>query len=526
MRKLNQKGSFMIWFTLSFALLGTFIGFALDFGRAYLEKARIARLVDGAAIVAAKVVKGQVGNEADATRAACDSMTMNGAPVVMSSSTTCTATTGAPFTATIEYFDAPVQGGPPITHVRITGNEPVPTTFLRFLGWMVPGDYSTINVAAVAEAAPERPVDLVLVLDRSGSMGATPPGSPGNKLSMLKTAVNEFLDNNFTGNDQIGMVSFSNRGCGNSSGGDFTGANCTADVPLTVATGPNITTLKNRVNGLDLSNLTNTQEALRTARTTIAPVFSDPTRAATRKAILLVTDGKPTVMRIDDDTKCHQDPKTGGALPPPGDGGTFSSGCLQSATSNAGANMTRRRLDGSNSQTIGSGSTTPPGSTLFKNVIACNRSISGCVTNGAMYEADFMRNCGAGNAACGTGGEHDVIVFAIGIGAIDNSTPNASFDRNARCMLARIANATDVVNTGPNTIDSINTVCANPSDTLTDGDTYADLQASWPCGTGPCINAAQEKGKVFVVDMNGDVPAQLKRVFDEIAAILKLRLTL
>ena len=170
MRKLNQKGSFMIWFTLAFALLGTFVGFALDFGRAYLEKARIARLVDGAAIVAAKIVQGQVGNQDAATRAACDSMTMNGAPVVMSGSTTCTATVGAPFTAAVSYIQKAVAGGPPMVHVQVTGTEPVPTTFLRFLGWMVPGDYSTINVAAVAQAAPERPIDLVLVLDRSGSI--------------------------------------------------------------------------------------------------------------------------------------------------------------------------------------------------------------------------------------------------------------------------------------------------------------------------------------------------------------------
>ena len=81
MVKLNQRGSFMIWFTLSFALLATFVGFALDFGRAYLERARISRLVDGAVMVAAKVVQGQPGNEDAATRAACDSMTMNGAPV-------------------------------------------------------------------------------------------------------------------------------------------------------------------------------------------------------------------------------------------------------------------------------------------------------------------------------------------------------------------------------------------------------------------------------------------------------------
>ena len=61
MRKLNQKGSVLIFLTLAFALLGTFIGFAADFGRAYLEKARISRLVDGAALAAAKLRAGFAG---------------------------------------------------------------------------------------------------------------------------------------------------------------------------------------------------------------------------------------------------------------------------------------------------------------------------------------------------------------------------------------------------------------------------------------------------------------------------------
>jgi hypothetical protein len=518
MRKLNQRGSFIVWLTLAFALLGTFIGFALDFGHAYLEKARMARLLDGAAIAAAKALKGQPGFENDATRAACDSMTMNGAQVMMNGNQ-CTATQGAPMTATISFIDLPVPGGPPVRAVRVSAVEPVPTTFLRFLGWMVPGDYSTINVRAVAEAGPERPVDLVLVLDRSGSMGTTPPGSPDSKLQILKSSVNEFLNNNFTANDRIGMVSFSNRGCGNANGGDSTALNCTADVPMTDATQSNIAMLQNRVNGLDLSNLTNTPEALRTARATIAPVFNDSTRATTRKAVLLVTDGKPTVMRIDTETKCRQDPK-GNPLPFPYDGTNFPTGaCLQSATSNSGSSMGRLNLDGSNNQTIN-------GSTLFKNVISCTRSLSSCNggTNGAMYEADLMRNCGPANSACDPNGEHDVLVFAIGIGAI-SSTPNASFDKNAKCLLARIANATDVLNTGDNTVETLNAVCAT-QDILSDGDTYAELQDSWPCGSGPCSNSTQEKGKVYVIDQNGDVAAQLRRVFDEIAGILKLRLVL
>jgi hypothetical protein len=67
--------------------------------------------------------------------------------------------------------------------------------------------------------------------------------------------------------------------------------------------------------------------------------------------------------------------------------------------------------------------------------------------------------------------------------------------------------------------------CNNVS-TTSDNDTHADLVQSWPCGTGPCINSTQEKGKVFTVDLSGNVTDQLSRVFDEIAAILKLRLVL
>ena len=165
MRKLNQKGSLIIMLTLVLALVGTFIGFALDFGRAYLEKARVSRLIDAAALAGAKILKGQAGLESEATQAACDSMKMNGAQVTMSSPTTCSTVSGAPITTTVSFFDSTVAGGPPLRYVRVTGTEPVPTTFLRFLGWMAPGNYSTINVGAQAEAGPERPVDLMLVLD-------------------------------------------------------------------------------------------------------------------------------------------------------------------------------------------------------------------------------------------------------------------------------------------------------------------------------------------------------------------------
>jgi hypothetical protein len=530
MRKLNQKGSVLIFLTIGFALLATFVGFALDFGRGYLEKARIARLIDGASLAAAKALKGQSGLENQATRAACDSMQMNGAAVIFTGGNTCVENTGAPLKVTVEYFDVPVKGGPAMRHVRITATKPVPTTFLNFLGWLVPGDYSTLNVVARAEAGPERPVDLMLVLDRSGSM--TPA-----KMTAMKTTVNEFLSNNFSGDDRIGMISFGTRGCGNGSGGDSTTSGaCTPDLSMMDATSANISTIKTRVSGLDALGGTNTMEALRTARAPMAAAFNDATRATTRKAVLLVTDGQPTFLTRDDSIKCEQRldyPVT--QLPPPfNDDGP--NGCKMGVPKYTSTSRNRWLYRGPlTSGDAGLVSITSNGCTsalcrdLYLKTISCARSSSndpGCSTKGAMHEANQIRNCGYGNGACAANGAHDVLVFAILIGTVTPNDPQSSADRNAKCLLSRIANATEVLNTGDNSKEHLTTVCRSPADTTIDGDTHADLQEGWPCAVGPCIDTTQEKGKVYIVDQNGDIQAQLQQVFTEIAAILKLRLTL
>jgi hypothetical protein len=522
MRKLNQRGSFIIWLTLAFALIGTFIGFALDFGRAYLEKARMARLIDAAAIAAAKVLKGQAGLENAATLAACDSMTMNGAQVVMSGNS-CTTTQGAPMTATVSFIDMPVPGGPPVRAVRVNASEPVPTTFLRFLGWMVPGDYSTINVNAVAEAGPERPVDLMLVLDRSGSMSST-TGTGQSKMAALKIAVNAFLNNTFSATDRLGMISFSTRGCG-VNGSDTTAAVCTPDVPMDFATSSFISTLQTKVNGLNAVGGTNTMEALRTSRPPMGAAFADSTRATARKAVLLVTDGQPTFMIRDNDTACKRNPFTNTALPSPGDGndsgssnpGPFTNGCKHGVNS---SRMLRQTLSNTGSFT------SYGGDTLYLQTIRCTRSMINCQgTNGAMHEANQLRNCGYNNSGCNAAGEHGVLVFVIAIGRVESGAPQQSLDANAKCLLSRIANATDILNADTGVVETMTTNCNNVFET-SDDDTHQDLLEGWPCASGPCIDGTQQKGKVFTINVNGDVNAQLQQVFADIAAILKLRLVL
>jgi hypothetical protein len=82
------------------------------------------------------------------------------------------------------------------------------------------------------------------------------------------------------------------------------------------------------------------------------------------------------------------------------------------------------------------------------------------------------------------------------------------------------------LNTGNNTVQTLDAVCTPPPPSYADNDTYLELRSDWPlCPITPCINNTQKKGKVYVVDQTGNIEAQLKQVFDEISAILKLRLT-
>jgi len=536
MRRLNnQKGSFMVFLTLSFALLGTFIGFAIDFGHAYLEKARVSRLVDGAALAAAKALKGQSGFEDEATRAACDSMVMNGAPVIMTGPLTCTKTEGARLDVELKFFDVPVEGGPPIKHVSVQGTEPVATTFLNFLSWMVPGDYTKINVSALAEAAPERPIDLMLVLDRSGSMTGT-DGSGQQKIASLKTAVNSFLGlgNTFSSDDRIGLVSFSTRGCGNSIGRDSTATLCSPDLPLDFTTSFYITTLQNKVNSLVASGGTNTMEAIRTARVGngtngLAHAFNDPNRATTRKAVLLVTDGQPTFLRRENTTECGKDPKTNSNLTI--FTSTVPNGCVMGVGQylNTSTNWALYRGPLTSGLPPGVQGNTATFQTAYRNFIACGRSMTGfCTgTNGAMHEANLTRNCGFNNSACSSGGAHDIVFFTILIGKETPNDPQSSADKNAKCLLARISNADQIIQAANGVIETLTSVCTGPMITTIDGDTHFDLTQGFPaCGTPPCIDSTQEKGRVYIIDSNGNVQTQLQAVFDEIAKLLKLRLVI
>ena len=86
--------------------------------------------------------------------------------------------------------------------VAVEGTAVVPTMFMRMFGW------DTLTVGASAEAS-RRDVNIMMVLDRSGSMFRAPGVNPGpNAMEDMKFAAQEFVNQFDDVRDKLGIVSF------------------------------------------------------------------------------------------------------------------------------------------------------------------------------------------------------------------------------------------------------------------------------------------------------------------------------
>lgn len=512
----RANGQLLVFVAVALVLLGLFIGLAIDLGRAYLLRSQLSGMVDAAALAAAKVLKGQSAFQDEAAKAACDSMLMNGMNVQFDSgNNTCASAGSNGFTLSVDFVDKVVGGGPPVKFVQVTGQAPLNLTFMRLAKFITGNDLSTIPVSAFAEGGPERPVDLMLVLDRSGSMGQK-DGTGTKKIDALKCALtglgcvgDGFLDQGFSAIDQLGMTAFGRRGCGEGGNDEFEGDECVPDEPL----GSAINDIKDAIDALGLSGTTNTMEGLRTAKNAISASVSDPARATSRKVVLLVTDGQPTALRRDSIAECEETPLTGISLTGPpwdGDDWTESAGCYfvkrgGSKSIDESDGMRRWKLNNSSPDNF-EDSAPGIGHDLYLETMAA-------VRNASRDEAHQIRELGGGN----------VVIFAIGIGEPTNPDATAKFDANARCLLAQIANDKALIESLSTSKQDGSCAAVYKTD---DGDPHDGLKISTPAGTPPTFNPSQQEGKVYEVDLNGDVQAQLQLIFNQIAALLKLRLTI
>ncbi len=229
----------------TFFMLGM-AGLALDSARGYLARLDLTRAVDSAALTGARSLRaGQTVALAQATAAA----RANGVVEGMNETH-------------LEMSIATDAAGE--STLQVTAQRTVPTVLLRLLG------IDHVNVRARAVAAVP-PVDLILVVDQSGSLGQV------GAWDDLQAAAKEFIRYFDDGIDQMGLVSFQTRGTNR-----FQIAH---DFQSPIAS---------KIDGMSSGGWTNYGEALRLAHEQIT---SSDVRQRSSKVVVFFTDGRPTAFR-------------------------------------------------------------------------------------------------------------------------------------------------------------------------------------------------------------------------------------
>ena len=185
----DTRGAIAILFAFCIIVLVVAAGIAVDISRAVVVRQRLVQAMDAAALA--------VGSVPNITQREAEDMAQKyfdaNYPV---------AELGVPGKIVTSLNDATVQ---------ITGSATVARTLTRIIG------FDDIEVGAMTEVAlPKEGVEVVMVLDNTGSMGGATAADPSkSKLDALKDAANILIDELFasaktSGAVKIGLVPFAN----------------------------------------------------------------------------------------------------------------------------------------------------------------------------------------------------------------------------------------------------------------------------------------------------------------------------
>lgn len=243
----DERGGVLVFVAVGLFSLLLAAGLAIDVGRGYVLKAQVSRAVDAAALAAAKSLR---GGEDAARQRATSVVLANGIDL------------GVDGINLSLSFGANEFGE---KTVSVSATQTIPSFLIRLIG----RDEMTALSAAVA-AVP--PVDLILVLDHSGSLGQA------HAWDDLQDAAKQFVRHFDDEIDQMGLVSF----------------NIMAASEFELGQ-PFIANTVSVVNGMTSVGWTNTGEGLRLAHQQITTGANLRERSA--KVVVFFTDGRPTAFR-------------------------------------------------------------------------------------------------------------------------------------------------------------------------------------------------------------------------------------
>ena len=239
----NERGGILVFVAVGMVTTLVMAGLAIDVGRGYLLKAHLSRAADAAALSAARSLR---SGQAEARQKA---IAVAGANGVVDGVNTASIT----LTFGNNEFDEET--------VSVTATQATPTLLMKLIGQNVM-DVKSAAVAAIP------PVDIVLVLDQSGSLWRAGAWEP------LQEAAREFIQHFDDDIDQMGLVSF----------------NARAEIHFPLGhgfSGP----IDGIIAAMNSESTTNTADGLLLAHQLFQ---TGPVRARSAKVVVFFTDGRPT----------------------------------------------------------------------------------------------------------------------------------------------------------------------------------------------------------------------------------------
>ncbi|MDW8130790.1 MAG: VWA domain-containing protein [Bryobacterales bacterium] len=274
-RKRRQRGVILIMLTLVLMVILPMAGLAFDVGLLYLIRTKLSAALDAAVLAGARSLSRgmDLASQIESARQTATQYFRANFPEGLY------GTSNLTFSATVQetgYRTRTVSGVASVT---------APLYFLRLLG------QNTATMSARATAS-RRDVNLILVLDRSGSI------EQGGATTAVKNSAISFVSKFAEGRDRVGLVSFS--------------GNYRIDFAPSMTFKTSNPSIMDRINSLVMSGNTGYAEALWRAYELLRNI-NEP---GALNVIVFFTDGRPTALSASFPVKTVADQRYGDGQSP------------------------------------------------------------------------------------------------------------------------------------------------------------------------------------------------------------------